>query len=332
MEPRRVRAPSVPTPREDIVAQAGIARQQGLKVLLGPQFNMEMVAGGLDAVCRSHSRQWLEGWLREAERFWMWNALLAQEIGAEAMVLPGYCFHVFSSIDDTAEYSREFDASVASLVGKVREVFTGKLIISGSAPEFDFPGLADWVGATTFDTGHPELPAEATVDELVVAYEALFTQKLDPVYQRWGKPVIVYGLHLPVVTGERDPSGQEAQARHLEAIFQVLDRRSWIVGTLSWSYSMLDAPLSNDHGVRARLAEAVLAKYYGIYTGAGSALASLSGTPSSQNDAAQNGRGSTVPAEPLEVPYISPTVLNWRSRSSRRKRTLGPMRQCWGCG
>ena len=71
VEPRRVMAPLVLTPREDIVAQVRIAREKGLKVILGPQFNMEMVPGGGEAVCRSHPREWLDAWLVEAERLWM---------------------------------------------------------------------------------------------------------------------------------------------------------------------------------------------------------------------------------------------------------------------
>ncbi len=157
VEPRRVKAPSVLAPKEDIVAQARIAREKGLEVILGPQLNMEMVPGGVDAVCRSHPQQWLDPWLDEAERFWMWHAIVAEEIGADALVLPGYCFHVFTPVDDATEYADEFDGEVATLVEKVRGVFGGKLIMNGSARDYDFPGLADLVGLTTYDTGHPDL-------------------------------------------------------------------------------------------------------------------------------------------------------------------------------
>ena len=268
VEPRRVKAPSVLIPKEDIVAQAGIAKEKGLRVILGPQFNMEMVSGGLEAVCRSHPREWLDAWLGEAERLWMWNAIVAQEIGTAALVLPGYCFHVFSPVDDTPEYAVEFDGKVAALIGKVRSVFDGKLIISGGARDYEFPGLADLVGVTTYDTGHPDLPHDATVDEWNAAYDALFAEKVDPIYQRWGKPVLFYTVHLPPVPGDPSSTGQEAQARRLEGLFQALEDRSWVAGTLLWAYSMIDAPLQpSSDGLRARLAEAVLAKYYGLYTG-----------------------------------------------------------------
>jgi hypothetical protein len=43
--------------------------------------------------------------------------------------------------------------------------------------------------------------------------------------------------------------------------------RPWIAGSMTWAYSMIDADTDPDGGVRGRLAEAVLAKYYGQFTG-----------------------------------------------------------------
>ncbi|MBI2918761.1 MAG: hypothetical protein HYY01_12330 [Chloroflexi bacterium] len=266
VESRRVKAPSVLTPREDIISQARLAREKGLKVVLGPQFNMEMLPGGLQAVCRTQSRDWLEAWLVEAERLWMWNAAVAQEIAADAMLVPGYCFHVYAGGDDGTGYSVEFDKKVGALIQKVRGVFHGKLIVSGGRQDFDFPGLADLVGVTTFDTGQPDLPYDATVDEWKAAYDALFVEKVDPIHRRWGKPVLFYTVHLPPVPGDPSPTGAEAQARRLEAIFQALESRLWVAGILSWDYSMIDTPLYQSTGVRARQAEAVLAKYYALWT------------------------------------------------------------------
>ena len=76
-----------------------------------------------------------------------------------------------------------------------------------------------------------------------------------------------YQFHLPRHVDDPDPTGQEFQARRLEGAFQALEQRPWLAGFLSWSYAMVDAPLSNEDGLRARLAEAILAKYYGVFTG-----------------------------------------------------------------
>ena len=58
-----------------------------------------------------------------------------------------------------------------------------------------------------------------------------------------------------------------AQAAELEGLFQALITRPWIAGTMTWSYTHTDAIDGDADGLRGRLAEAVLAKYYGTYTG-----------------------------------------------------------------
>jgi hypothetical protein len=267
---RCVAAGSVLTPREDILAQAAIAHEAGLKVLLAPQFNMEMSPGGLAALGGQHSAAWWDAWLEQAERMWLWNAHVAQEAGAEALMLPGFVFHVWSPDwgYPSPEYMAEFDVKVADLIGRVREVYDGKLLVSGGTRDNDFPGLADLIGVTTYDTGHPELPWDATVEQWREGYDALFVQTVDPRWERWGVPVLFYTLHLPVMADAPDFTAQEeAKARRLEGFFQALESRPWVTGTFSWAYMMIDAPLHLDDGVRATLAEAVLAKHYARLTG-----------------------------------------------------------------
>lgn len=269
MEPRMIESPSVLTPREDIIAQANIARENGLKVFLAPQFNMEMGAGGFEALSGVKSAEWWNTWTTEAERLWLWNATVAEEIGAEALMLPGYVFHVFSDewAYDPPEYIEEFDTSIAQLVGKVRQIYGGKVIISGGVTSRDFPGLADFVGVTTYDTGRPELPYDATVDQWRDGYEELFAEKVDPIHERWGKPVAFYSVHAPLFPDNPVPADELAQARQLEGFFQAVSSRPWIVGSFSWAYHMVPAPLNGDDGIRGRLAEAVFAKYYGQFLG-----------------------------------------------------------------
>jgi hypothetical protein len=268
IESRAVQAPSVLTPRGDLVEQIEIAHRRGLQVLLAPQFNMEMSPGGLAALANNSSAWWDE-WLAEAERMWLWNAQVAEETGAEYLLLPGFVFHVFTGpwAFESADAFRAFDAKLAALVLRVREVYGGKILISGGVLESRAPGLADLVGVTTYDTGHPELAATSTVEEWRTAYDALFKEKVDPIRETWGRPVMLYQLHLPSPAGDRDPDAQLAEARRLEGLMQAIDDRPWIAGSLSWSYSMIDAPLADTDGVRGRIAEAVLAKYYGRFTG-----------------------------------------------------------------
>lgn len=98
-------------------------------------------------------------------------------------------------------------------------------------------------------------------------YDALFVERVDPIWERWGKPVFFYTINTQAISNDPLVTPEEAQATELEGIFQALASRPWIAGSMSWAYHMTDAPLGGADGVRNRLAEAVLAKYYGAYTG-----------------------------------------------------------------
>ncbi len=50
------------------------------------------------------------------------------------------------------------------------------------------------------------------------------------------------------------------------ALLGAFSDRPWIAGMLTWAYEMIDRPLATEDGVRSRLAEAVLAKWYGRLT------------------------------------------------------------------
>ncbi len=193
-------------------------------------------------------------------------AAAAAAAGIEAMLLPGHCFHVFpwEGHIGNPDVEAAFDLRVAAMIDDVRQVYPGLLIVSGSAPQFDFPTLADLVGVTTYDTGHPDLPYDATVEEWTAAYDSLFADTVDPRWQRWHRPVLFYTVHVPVHPEDPAPATGIVQARQLEAIFRAIETRPWVAGVLSWSYDWVDHPQAPSDGVRARLGEAVLAKHYAM--------------------------------------------------------------------
>ena len=184
-------------------------------------------------------------------------------------MLLGYVFHVFAG--DGAYESQEsferFDSRIRDIIARVRSVYSGAIMVSGSQSVYDFPEAADFVGVTTYDLGRPDLPYDASVDDWRAAYDALFTTDLDWKWERWSRPVFFYTIHAPPFPDDPDPAGELAQARQLEGFFQALETRPWVMGAFSWSYQMVRAPLHDGDGIRGRLAEAVLAKYYGRYVG-----------------------------------------------------------------
>ncbi len=266
VESRSLFAPSVATPLEALVEQAAEARRGEVPVILAPQFNPEMTADGA-SLGGPKSQQWIDAWLREAERLWLWNAEVADAINADILLLPGPTFHVFDqpSAFPSTESFEDFDQSLIALIGEVRDRYDGRLLISGGQTTLEAPGLADVVGVTTFDTGHPALAATATVDQWRVAYEALFDTRLDPIHDAWERPIFLYQLQVPSTPSPGDPTGEFAQARQLEGLLQALSNRTWIVGALSWSYGMIEVPDLATDSLRGRLAEAVLSKHYELF-------------------------------------------------------------------
>jgi hypothetical protein len=262
IESRALFGDTVRTPREDIISQATLAREAGLKVFLAPQFNMELSPGGLEAINGEKSPEWWDAWLVAAEELWLWNAVLAEEIEAEMLMLPGYVFHVFAPpmFHESEEAFEAFDQKVGNLIDGVREVYSGKILMSGSVLEHDFAGKADLIGITTFGTGHPDLPNAASAREWATAYDEIFAEVLDPKFDRWGKPIVFYTVHLDAKYPEVLPT--DTQAEMLEGIFRAVEQRPHVVGSFSWAYHMIHAPLAEGDGVRGKITEAVLAQWY----------------------------------------------------------------------
>jgi len=251
--------------REVILKQIREAHARGLQVLLVPQFNMELTPGAtVSAVCSGHPDNWWEGWIFAARKLWIWSAQVAEEAKAEALLLPGHCWHAFPtrhSFSSPGE-AQTFDKAVQALIKDVRSIYSGHIVIGYAGTDFNFPSLADWIGVTTYATGHPDLPPSAIADEWQMAYEWLFLSKLDPIYVRYKKPIVFYTIHIPSRTSPSDPTGELAQARQLKGLMEALLRRPWVIGTFSFSYEMIDTPLLISNGIRARLGEDVLKHFY----------------------------------------------------------------------
>jgi hypothetical protein len=269
LEYRGVHAGTVSTPLEEAIIQAQKAHDAGLDVFWGPQFNMEQAPGGFETYNGPKSDEWWIEWMKLADEMWTWQATVGEMIEAEYMMLPGPLFHVYDWIDRPDDHATvlHIESEHKRIIEKVRSIYSGKIVITGSADRYVFPGTADFNGVTTYDVGVPKLPADTTVAEFVDYYEGRFVERVDPIGDRWGNPVFFYTIHAPSVATESDPSGEISQANALEALFQVIATRPEIVAGLSWSYEMIDIPLHPGDGVRGRLAEAVLAKWYAILGG-----------------------------------------------------------------
>ncbi len=266
LETRHGRATTAIAPKVELVGWIEQAHQAGLSVLLAPQFNMEMTPG-YEALGEAHDQAWWEAWLGLAEQLWTWNAVVAAEAGAEALQLPGPTFHVFH--DRTGfvpeSYADQFDLELTALIEQIRDIYPGLLTVSGNLTDWDFPGQADLVGATSWDVELQGVPPDATTEQWQAALEAKFVERIDPRYAAWGKPVVFYSFHpLPHPDAGGDPL---VQARQLEALWRVVDERPWIEGTFTWDFEYIEAPDLVIHGLRGRPAWGIGARQYHRYLG-----------------------------------------------------------------
>lgn len=268
VEPRPLRAPGVYTPLADLEATVDSIHARGLRAFLVPQFNMELTPNG-SALWGTHNGTWWDAWFEGARRLYHYHAEAAERMDIEMLLLPGPGFHAFpieGQFEDPG-YVETFDQRMEGLLGEVRSRYSGSLVVSASNLLYDFPELADYVGTTTFDLGAVDL-TNRTVADLRAEYEALLEDRVRPMFDRYGKPVVFY----QVAIADEDASPGSAltpgplldQANAYEAFFQALANRSWIAGTFTFGHLYAGGPLDPGFTTREKPAESVLAKYYAV--------------------------------------------------------------------
>ncbi|MCE5208117.1 MAG: hypothetical protein LLG42_07375 [Chloroflexi bacterium] len=279
VESSPIKATTVLTPTEDLVDSIDMTHSMGMKVFILPQFNMEMTTDGND-LWGAHSNVWWDQWLEEAEKFYLYNAKVAEQTGAEMLLLPGPGFQTFlgeEGFEDTA-YISTFDQKMQELIGKVKEQYSGSLVVSAAHYSlYDFPGLADYVLITPFDMGVTlNVSRNASVQEIEQALGKKFDQYAKPLSDKYQKPVIVQFTYDSVDNSANGGTGDAPwdaddpasvvdvieQANIMEAFFQVIVDRSWVGGTIDYTYHYYDLPEDETASIRAKPAEDVLSKYY----------------------------------------------------------------------
>jgi hypothetical protein len=267
VEPRPLRAGSVFTPTEDLLEKIARIHAHGLKAFIVPQFNMELTPGG-DDVWNAHNNSWWAAWLDQARRLYLYNALVAEQSGAEMLLLPGPGFHVFFGPGQFTDpgYLPTFDARMQALIGEVRARYGGLLVVGGTPTDYDFPSLADFVGTTSFEVGTPALE-NRSVGAIRADYESLLDNQTQPKFVRWGRPIIFYQVALGGPGGTDSsltPGHLLMQATAFEAFLQALWNRTWVEGLFTFGYTFAEIPLVVDASTRGKPAEGVLSKYFGV--------------------------------------------------------------------
>ena len=282
VETRPVKADCPITPKEDLIKTIEMVHSMGMNAFIVPQFNMEMTPNGSD-LWGTHSNAWWDRWFEEAEKLYMYHAEIAQKCNAEMLLLPGPGYHVFPQESQFADasYVSTFDQKMQALIGKLRQRYSGLLMVNGSSLLYNFPRLADYIGITSFDWGSAlSVSSNASVQELKTAFEDKLDSKVKPMFVKYRKPVIIYQFAYSSVDGAANGDGGVSafssddsskaldlteQANIYEAFFQAIMGRSWVRGLFPFGYEYIDLPEDKDYSIRAKPAEAVLSKYYRAY-------------------------------------------------------------------
>lgn len=282
VESRPIKASSVYTPTEDLVSTVNMAHSMGMKAFILPQFNMEMTTGG-ETVGGAHSNEWWDQWLIEAQKFYLYNAEIAEQTGADMLLLPGPVFQTFPGKEgfENSSYISVFDQKMMDLIGEVREQYSGLILISGAQSSlYEFPGLADLIIITPFDMGTDlNVSSNASVQQIKSAFENILDKKAHAIFEKYNKPVLVQITYPSVdgaATGTIGDSPWDAnnpstkldvieQANIYEGFFQAVVDRPWIAGTFDYSYHYFDLPEDESPSIRAKPAEMVLSKYYSAF-------------------------------------------------------------------
>lgn len=269
LQNRSIWSPSVMMPTEDLREVTRLATAKGKRVYLMLTMNDEMTPG--IPYWDFHSREWYDGWYREARKFFLYHAKIAEELGVSVLQLHGVTLFQYKD----PSLKEVVDNYMRSIITEMRELFSGYLVIDGPPSGYRHYELLDFIGVSVWQD--LEVRKDATVDELKAAFDAYFDGEVKEIYETYGKPVVITQFAYPSIDGganqlpyisahdEDDPSitlDLEEQARIYEAAFRSIAEREWIVGFIPFGYSYLDLPESKDESIRGKPAENVLAAYY----------------------------------------------------------------------
>ena len=264
------------TPTADIIREIEEIHSRGMKVLLYPGLIPEDVVypGCIDKLDFPKTDEWYEGLYGEYRKFMLYNAVIANKTGTDALFI---CTSWFYFLDDAHKgFANE---KMKELISEIREIYDG-FLISPYHDGYDFYDEIDFIEITWWESLN--VPNDASVSAMRLATERILDEKYKWIYEVTGKPIVVTQLNYVSVDGganqarslstedRDDPTVKldlKEQAMAYEAFFQAINDRPWIVGVFSWAYTWIDSPQSKTSTIRAKPAEIVVSHYYAAFQG-----------------------------------------------------------------
>ncbi len=274
LEPRGIKLNFLGIPTEDLRKIVREAHKRGFKVVLYMGTVSENTLGN---IFNRNSNEWYEQWFKEEEKFMLYHAKIAEELGVEMVVLPRTSILSF----EDESYKETFNKKMKDLIKKFKQEYSG-LITSEEdtytlAEKYNFFTEMDYLGVL-FDHGL-DLPDDASVEEIEEKFAALLDERYKPISEQYGKPFIFTQVHYPSVSDALSKGGAaanlasnepdndsikldlELQARIYEGLFRTIAKREWVVGVFPFSYNLINQPGTKSFDIRGKPAEEVFAAY-----------------------------------------------------------------------
>jgi len=274
-------------PDTNMVKMMKEAHKRGLKVYLN---NVDVSGGGGEEEASWDesviNREWYAKFLAERRKLMLHQATVAQE--HEVEMLKFNLWHVPRIMD---QYKTFVDSISLVVYNEVKAIYKGKIIMDwrdqDGTPELKIYEHADMFRMTIqandlrsygyIDSDGP------TVENILVGVREKNRKEVLPVYQKYGKPIILENLIAASFEGAPGlngacwddcpgittfygydptiPMDQQVQANVYEAMMIAAHDYDWIAGVSSFNYALSDRH-DKELSTRGKLAEQVIQKWY----------------------------------------------------------------------
>lgn len=266
-----------------------VFKEAGFKVLVSAQLcNTGSFEGRSDA--------WWKQWYDEMERVMRYYAGIVKEEKADALAIafqgklpkeagaPAFASAEWADILDAAESAGvpiTFDSGAWGTDRPEPDILPHPLDLIDFEDRLDFYEVGIHNILFTDNAEHTQAEIDAAVEALM--------DRLDRLHNETGKPVVLGAVAYQSRTNAGTPwpeilyvyqepdeiwekhnvtySGRQ-QAMIYESVMRQVAEKPYIQGVFTWGYGYVDTPLSPDEGIRGKMAERVLARWFGAIAGA----------------------------------------------------------------
>lgn len=257
-------------------------KDQGLKVMLGPQLCCETID------FQNRSQAWWDSYFAETTRFLVHHATLAQTAGVDAL---HYAVSTdYEATDRDERWRGVFQAIQDHFSGQVGEMVwnfgseSGKII-----PNADYIHWGDLLDYFYIALDAPLALTDQPTDQILKqGVVRLLDGELKTLSERYQKPVFVRTTYFAVketwrgnefyaidsipsvesaeaeLTNSRYQYGPDDQARVINAYFQAIAERPWVIGLAQFGYEHWVNPLLPSLSIRGKPTETLWQKWHQV--------------------------------------------------------------------